>query len=102
MPKPYAELRNLMRERKVTQERIAIWIDRSETHVNYLLSGRADWTAGQMYIIMNKLNVPHRKMHLLFPPEGRYAGSLKDPEPSKADKMTQAISEYIKEAIRCA
>lgn len=100
MPKPYAELRGLLKQRGVTNHTLACWIDRSEVYVSAAINARGSWTQREMYTIMDNLHVPHRKLHLLFPKDGKFAGSIEDPPPTMGEQLASLINTMVKDAVK--
>ena len=95
----YTELRKLMRERGVKRHDLALWTGRSDVCISDRFS-HGTWTLPEMYIIMDKLHVPYRKMHLLFPQGGMWAGPLEDPPPTAEQEFLTAARKLFKEAAK--
>lgn len=95
----YTELRKLMRERGVRRHDLALWTGRSDVCISDRFS-HDTWTLPEMYIIMDRLHVPYRKMHLLFPQGGMWAGPLEDPPPTAEQELCEAIRKMVKEAAK--
>lgn len=98
-PEKYTELRRLMRARGVNQHDIALWTDRSDACISDRFAS-SGWTVSEAYTIMDKLRVPHRKMHILFPPDGMWAGPLEDPPPTAEQELCAAIRKIVRETTR--
>ena len=95
----YSELRQLMRKNDVRNSDIARWINRSEVYVSQRLNG-APWMQDEMYTIADKLYVSRRKLHLLFPPKGMWAGPLEDPPPTTDEELCHVFRKMIKEVAK--
>lgn len=71
MAKPYAKLRGIMREHEDTQATLGRLLLLSTVSVSQRFSNRQDWKLSEMYAVLDHYNIPHNKLHLLFPANGR-------------------------------
>lgn len=66
----YRRLRGLLAENDMTQADLARPTGLSVSAINQRMAGRADWTAGQMYAVMDYFRIPDDQLHIIFPKGG--------------------------------
>lgn len=71
MARPYAKLRGAMREHDDTQETLARALLLSTVSISKRFNNQADWRLSEMYAILDRYHVPHNRIHLYFPANGR-------------------------------
>ena len=71
MARLYGKLRGLMREYGDTQDDVARALLLSRVSVSHRMCGKLDWKLGEMYALLDRYNVPHNRLHEVFPKDGR-------------------------------
>ena len=94
----YSELRKEMHRKGVTSGDIAKWLGISSPSVSARFTARIPWEVTEIYIILDKMHLPYHKLHVLFPKDGMWAGSLADPPPTAEDQLISAIKALINKA----
>ena len=71
MARLFSKLRGLMREFGDTQDDVARALLLSRISVSNRFRGTAEWKLGEMYALMDRYNVQHDQLHMVFPKGGR-------------------------------
>lgn len=94
----YSELRSEMRRKGVKSHDIAVWLNLSDVCISKRMTGKTPWSQSEMYTIMQKMYLPLHKLHVVFPPDGMYAGPLEDPPPSTEQQIATLLLKLVREA----
>lgn len=70
MAKRYSRLRGALMAKNIDQAYLAEKMKCSIWYVSQRMCGHLDWTQGDMYFLMDMLQIPHEQMHLYFPRNG--------------------------------
>ena len=62
------------------------------------LAAHTPWSQDDIYIIMDALNLPYSEIPAVFPRGGMYTGEIGERSRSPADKVCEALIEFMKEA----
>lgn len=97
-PKLYSELRAEMRRQHIKIVDVAGWLGLKDYSVERRLRNECSWKLDEMYTILDGLHIPNNKMHILFPPDGEWAGALEEP-PSVNRQLLIALRKLINECV---
>lgn len=70
MKKPYLDLRKELYGAEIDQRQIGKIIGRSKSYVNVRMTGKADWTIGEAYALLQALGRQPEEIYQFFPPNG--------------------------------
>lgn len=70
MARPYAMLRDILRDNDMTGAELGELLCLSSSSVSLRLNARLPWTANEMWTIMKTFNIPAKRMHEVFPDHG--------------------------------
>ena len=65
--KPFTEIRSLLTRYDMTQEQLARRLGIGETGMSQRMQGKHVWTSGEMYAVMDIFEIPHERLHEIFP-----------------------------------
>lgn len=71
MARLYGKLRGLMHEFGDTQDDLARALLLARVSVSNRMRGKQEWKLCEMYALMDRYNVPHDRLHEVFPKGGR-------------------------------
>ena len=71
MAKTYRVLRGYLTAAGIEQTYLAEQMGVSLSYVSSRITGKAPWDLDDMYFILDMLHIPHDKMHLVFPKDGK-------------------------------
>ena len=71
MLKPFAELRELIKQNDMTQKQFARRLGICATALQMKLGGQTPFTMAEAYLTMDLLGIPLERLHELFPPGGK-------------------------------
>lgn len=66
----YEALKRELKLKDIDQQYLAGKIGRSTYYVSQRMNGAKPWTAADMYTIMELINCPVDKLHIMFPKDG--------------------------------
>lgn len=95
--RPYATLRQIMKEQDVDQAYLAAKLGQCRSYVETRINARHDcgWSEKDMYMIMDFLHIPYERLHEVFPPKGVAI----QPKPQDAKRTRKAIILDVDESI---
>ena len=96
--KLYSELRAEMRRQHIKIVDVAGWLGLKDYSIERRLRNECPWKLDEMYTILDGLHIPNNKMHILFPPNGEWAGALEEP-PSVNRQLLIALRKLINECV---
>ena len=71
MARPFEKLRSLMHAHGESQKYVAQILKLTLSTANKRMTGKLDWKLNEMYALMDHYNVPHDRLHEVFPKDGR-------------------------------
>lgn len=79
MARRYEYLRMRLSEYDIDQKYLAEEVlHKSTAYVSERMSGKRPWGQDDQYAIMNVVNEPYERLHVMFPPEGKAVPNTKD------------------------
>lgn len=95
----YTELRKEMRRQHVQSGDLARWTNLSDNSISARMQGKLPWGQREMYAILDEMHIPNSKMHIVFPPDGVWVGSLEDPPLTNEQMLVATIKKMINEQM---
>ena len=79
MARPYEYLRMRLAEHDINYAYLAAEIlHKSEAYISERMTGKRPWGQDDQYAIMDALQEPYERLHIVFPPGGRGRGKQRD------------------------
>ena len=77
MARPFGEVRKLMREYDLSNERLGQELGCAASTISSKLNGKTPWTSEEMWQIMELFNEPACRLHIIFPRDGQNEAGAK-------------------------
>lgn len=70
MARPYAMLREVLRDNEMTGAELAEELGLSSSSISLRMNAHLPWTASEMWAIMHMFDIPAKRFHEVFPDKG--------------------------------
>lgn len=99
MAKPYEYLRMRLAEHDITQQYLAERIlCKSYSYVRMRMSASLPWGQDDQYAIMDAIQEPYERLHIVFPPGGRGRGQQRDIAAEARAALLESAQVLMKQA----
>lgn len=92
MARPFAYLRMRLADHDISYSYLASDIlHKSESYICERMLGRRSWDLEDQYAIMDAIDEPYERLHIVFPPKGKAQGKQRDVAAEARETILQAI-----------